>query len=72
MIPPLTAEGGVTGWWFVDHEAARRMTMRVWDDEARFQVGMAQIQAAREKDPDRHRPAPTSVSRFEIYGSTTA
>jgi len=27
------------------------------------------VQEARAKDPDRHRPAPTSVQRFEIYGA---
>jgi hypothetical protein len=30
---------------------------------------MARVQEFRAKDPDRRRPAPTSVARFEVYGS---
>jgi hypothetical protein len=41
----------------------------VWDGEEQFTAGMANLQEARAKEPDRNRPAPTSVQRFEIYGS---
>jgi hypothetical protein len=27
------------------------------------------VQEARANEPDRHRPAPTTVQRFEIYGA---
>ncbi len=36
----------------------------VRDSEEQYQAG---VQAARAKDPGRHRPAPTSVQRFEVY-----
>lgn len=71
VIPALAAAGGVTGWWLVDRDAGRRVTVMVWDSEERYQDGMAQVQAARAKDPERHRPAPSSVARFEVYGSVT-
>ena len=29
------------------------------------------LQEFRAKDPDRRRPAPTSVARFEVYGSVS-
>ena len=53
----------------VDRAAGQRMTVLVCDSEDHLQVGMATVQQARAKDPDRLRPAPTSVHRFEIYGS---
>ena len=40
----------------------------IWDSEEQYQAGMAKIQAARAKNPQRHRPAPTSVTRYTIYG----
>jgi hypothetical protein len=69
VIPPLTAAPGVSGWWLVDHESGRRMTVLICDDDEHFKAGMAQVAAERAKDPQRHRPAPTSVTRFEVYGS---
>jgi hypothetical protein len=72
VIPPLAAADGVSGWWLVDHESGRRLSVIVCEDEEHWQVGLAGITAARERDPGRHRPAPTSVSRFEVYGSVPA
>ena len=69
VVPVLRGAGGVQGWWLVDREAARRLTVMVWDSEEQHDAAMKEMQAVRAKDPNRHRPAPTSVGRYEIYGS---
>jgi heme-degrading monooxygenase HmoA len=71
VIPALEQAGGLNGWWLVDRDAGRRMTVMVWESQEQFDAGMARIQEARAKDPGRHRPAPSAVARFEIYGSVT-
>jgi hypothetical protein len=41
----------------------------VCDSQEQFDAGVARVQEFRAKDPDRRRPSPTSVARFEVYGS---
>ena len=69
VIPALEHAGGLHGWWLVDRDADRRLTVLVCDTQEHFDAGMARVQQARAKDPGRHRPAPSSVARFEVYGS---
>jgi hypothetical protein len=71
VIPALAESGGVRGWWLADRENSRRMTVMVWDAQEQFDAAMARVQQYQAKDPDRHRPAPSSVARFEVYGSVT-
>jgi heme-degrading monooxygenase HmoA len=69
VIPALVQAEGLHGWWLVDRESGRRVSVMVWDSEEHYQAGMAGVAQARAKDPDRNRPAPTSVQRFEVYGA---
>lgn len=69
VIPALSKAGGLDGWWLVDRDSGKRMTVMVWQSEEQYQSAMALVQEARAADPDRHRPAPTNVSRYEVYGS---
>jgi hypothetical protein len=71
VVPALAGTGGLDGWWLVDRDHGRRVTVLVCDSQEQFDVGMARVQEFRAKDPDRRRPAPTSVARFEVYGSVS-
>jgi len=71
VIPALAEAVGLHGWWLADRDSGRRMTVMVWDTEEHYDAGMARVLEARTNDPSRHRPAPSSVARFEVYGSIT-
>ncbi len=69
VLPPLRdAPGFATGLWLVDREGGRRLTVMVWESEADRDAGIQAIGVERAKNPDRHRPAPSAVHTFEIYG----
>jgi heme-degrading monooxygenase HmoA len=67
VLPALRDASGLGGFWLVDREKHRRITVMIWDSEEQYQAGMAAIQVRRAADPDRRRPAPTTVERLEVY-----
>ena len=69
VAPTLEKSSGLQGWWLVDREAGRRVTVMVWQSEDQYDDAMAAVGAVRASNPDRHRPAPASVGRYEIYAA---
>jgi hypothetical protein len=67
VVPAVHGSDGVSGLWLVDPDSGRRLSVMVAESDEHFQAAMAKVTAAREADPDRHRPAPASVTRFQIY-----
>jgi hypothetical protein len=72
VIPPLETSAGLQGYWLVNRDMGRRLSVMVWANEAASQVGMQAVQAERAKYLDRERPTPTSVQRFEVYATAGA
>lgn len=69
VIPPLEGVAGLHGYWLVNRDSGTRLTVMVWADEAASQAGMNAIQAERARHPERERPTPTSIQRFEVYAA---
>ncbi|MGN6378902.1 MAG: hypothetical protein ACTHNU_08135 [Gaiellales bacterium] len=70
VIPALDGQAGVHGWWLVDRDGGRRLSVMVFDDQAAYDAAMAAISSRRaESGDDRPRPKPSSISRYDVYGS---
>lgn len=71
ILPALKDADGVTGFWLVDRDSGKRLSVMVWDSEEAAAAGMAAIEARRAElgKADAPRPTPSSVDRMEVYGS---
>jgi hypothetical protein len=68
VIAPLRDSALVTGLWLVDRDSNSRISILLWNSEAERDEAMQAVMAARAKAPDRHRPAPTAVRQYDVYG----
>ena len=70
VLPPLSGVAGLrAGYWLVDRERGKRISFMVWDSQEAADAGFAALDARRAELGDGPRPTPSSVERFEVYGS---
>ena len=68
VVPAIAETDGVSGSWLVNHDTNRRITVLVCENEDAYNAAMAAVGKRRDAHGDRHRPAPTTVERYELYG----
>jgi hypothetical protein len=66
VVPAMQESDGVTGFWLVDRENGKRLSIMVWDSEEAAQAAFARVGERVAANPG-ERPKPVSVERFEIY-----
>jgi hypothetical protein len=69
VVPAAEETDGVYGLWLVDRETGERLSVMLFDAEECAQRMFARVGERRAADPDRVRPAPAGVSRYEVYAA---
>jgi hypothetical protein len=69
VLPVLRDAAGLTGFWLVDREAGKRISLMIWESEEASAAAWDALQARFAELGDPPRPPPSSVERYEVYGS---
>jgi hypothetical protein len=69
IVPALEAAQGLTGFWLVDREHGKRLSVLVWESDAAASAAMVRVQQ-RLASSKHTRPTPTKVERFEVFART--